>query len=37
MTIKAFLESGRFVFVRVLGFEDIKKLASKYPRWEYIS
>jgi hypothetical protein len=37
MKIKAFLESGRFVFVRVLGFEDLKNLASKYQRWEYIS
>jgi hypothetical protein len=37
MKIKAFLESGRFVFVKVLGFEDLKKLASKYSRWEYIS
>lgn len=37
MKIKAFLESGRFVFIKVFGFEEIKELALKYKRWEYLS
>lgn len=37
MKIKAFLESGRFVFIKVFGFEELKELAAKYKRWEYLS
>lgn len=37
MKIKAFLESGRFVFIKVFGFEEIKEVATKYTRWEYLS
>ncbi len=37
MLIKAFLASGRFTFIKVMGFEDLKKVASAYNRWEYVS
>ncbi len=37
MKIKAFLESGRFVFLKVFCFDEIQELASKYKRWEYLS
>ncbi|QKF73923.1 hypothetical protein AFAEC_1771 [Aliarcobacter faecis] len=37
MKIKAFLESGRFVFIKVFCCEELKELAAKYKRWEYLS
>ncbi|QKF59548.1 hypothetical protein ALANTH_1442 [Aliarcobacter lanthieri] len=37
MLIKAFLASGRFTFIKVIGFDDIRKVANNYKRWEYVS
>lgn len=37
MKIKAFLTSGRFTIIKVFAFDDLKNIASKYTRWEYVS
>lgn len=36
MRIKAFLSSGRFRIINVFKIDDIKSIADKYPRWEYV-
>ncbi len=36
MRIKAYLENGDFKIIGVLVTDDIKKIANKYERWEYI-
>ncbi len=36
MKIKAYLENGDFRIIGVLVTDDIKKIANKYERWEYI-
>ena len=36
MRIKAFLTSGRFKIINVFNIDDMKTIASVYPRWEYV-
>lgn len=36
MKIKAYLENGNFRIISVLVTGDVKKIANKYERWEYI-
>ena len=36
MKIKAFLENGNYKIISVLVIDDVKKIANKYERWEYI-
>lgn len=36
MKIKAFLNSGRFKIIRVLGIREMEVVAKTYTRWEYI-
>ena len=36
MKIKAYLENGKFTIISVLVTDDVKKIANKYQRWEYI-
>jgi len=35
MSIKVFMPTG-YKIVRVLVSDDIKKIADKYERWEYV-
>ena len=36
MKIKAFLQSGRFKFIKVDTFSDLKEMVNEYERWEYV-
>jgi len=37
MKIKIFLENGKYRFINVFITDDVKAIAAKYNRWEYIS
>ncbi|ADG92295.1 hypothetical protein Arnit_0630 [Arcobacter nitrofigilis DSM 7299] len=36
MKIKAYLTNGSYKIVRVLVTDDVKAIARKYERWEYV-
>lgn len=36
MRIKAYLENGKYKTISVLVTDDVKQIANKYERWEYI-
>lgn len=36
MKIKAYLENGTYKIVRVNVTDDVKRIAAKYSRWEYV-
>lgn len=36
MKIKAYLGNGNFRIISVLVTDDVKEIANKYERWEYI-
>lgn len=37
MSIKAYLENGHFVIINVMAAADVKEIANKFNKWEYIS
>lgn len=36
MKIKAYLTDGKYKIIKVLVTDDVKTIANKYERWEYI-
>lgn len=36
MKIKAYLENGTYKIVSVTVADDVKRIANKYNRWEYV-
>lgn len=36
MRIKAYLTNGRYKIIRVQVTDDVKKIANKFERWEYV-
>jgi hypothetical protein len=36
MKVKAYLKNGSYKLISVLVTDDVKTIANKYDRWEYI-